>query len=432
MSRYLFISCFVMTLLISPTVGTLFDGVSYAQDEAAQKPKRKTRKTPAMREKVYKRFSEAQIAAEEERYDDAIKILDSVEKRGKLNSYETAQMWNFYAFIAYSREDYPGAIRAYTNILKQEDLPEAMETGTLYSLAQLHFATEDYANAIVTLNKWFKVTSNPNPQSYVLLGQAYYSQQQYKKALGPVKKAIELAAAKGKGAKEQWWLLLRVIYFELEDYQSVAEVLEYLVKNHSKKDYWLQLSGIYGELDKPEEQTITMELAYQQGLLTKSNEIMNLSQLLMQQDIPYRAATILKKGLSDGIVKKDEKSLRVLSQAYRLAQEEEKSIPPLKESAKMSGDAEVYLQIAYAYSNLYNWEETEKYCKKALSIGGLKRADSANVVLGMAYFNNKKLHAAKKAFREAQKDKRSKRNATQWLRYLDKEIEREEMLAASL
>ncbi len=99
---------------------------------AAQKKEKsteKTRKTPALRNAVYEQLAKAQELSEDGDINEAVKVLnalrDSQGKR-KLNSYELANMYNFYAFIYYQQEQYPKTIEAYKNVLKQPDLPLAM------------------------------------------------------------------------------------------------------------------------------------------------------------------------------------------------------------------------------------------------------------------------------------------------------------------
>ena len=104
-----------------------------AQDEQAAKPQQETRRTPALRNKVYERLAEAQAAAEAKDMVTAKKVLDSMIASGgknELNSYELANVYNLYAFIYYSGEDYAAALKAYENVVKQPDIPLAMEINT--------------------------------------------------------------------------------------------------------------------------------------------------------------------------------------------------------------------------------------------------------------------------------------------------------------
>ena len=58
----------------------------------------------------------------------------------------------------------------------------------------------------------------------------------------------------------------------------------------------------------------------------------------------------------------------------------------------------------------------------------LDRGDTANIMLGMALFNQKLLEQSRKAFEAAQGDNRSRRAATQWIAYVDSEIKRRDLL----
>ena len=115
---------------------------AYAQ-EGQKKEQRETRRTPALRQKVYEKLAEAQAAAEAKDLATAEQILKAMiaESRDskKLNSYELANVYNLEAFIHYSRENYPAALRSYENVIAQPDIPLAMEINTRFTVAQLYF-----------------------------------------------------------------------------------------------------------------------------------------------------------------------------------------------------------------------------------------------------------------------------------------------------
>ena len=91
---------------------------AYAQE---QTPGQKTRKTPAMRESVYKKLSEAQEASEAGRESEALAILEDLKRDKNLNSYELAQLYSFYGFVYFNRERYNDSIQAYETVLRQID-----------------------------------------------------------------------------------------------------------------------------------------------------------------------------------------------------------------------------------------------------------------------------------------------------------------------
>jgi len=165
---------------------------------AAQEKKkdaRKTRRTPALRNKVYEKLAEAQAAAEEKDLAKAEKILNGMIASGgkrALNSYELANVYNLYAFIYYLREDYANALKAYENVVAQPDIPIAMEVNTKFTIAQLYFVQEQWQKGINALLDWFRATESPNANAYVLLAQGYYQIKDYDKALFNVEKAISI------------------------------------------------------------------------------------------------------------------------------------------------------------------------------------------------------------------------------------------------
>jgi hypothetical protein len=104
----------------------------------------------------------------------------------------------------------------------------------------------------------------------------------------------------------------------------------------------------------------------------------------------------------------------------------------LKQAAASGEDSELYIRLAQSYINLEKWSEAAAAAKQGLDAGDLKRQDTANIMYGMALFNQKKLEQARRAFAAASKDKRSERTAGQWIKYVDSEIRRRDMLEQKL
>ena len=67
-----------------------------------------------------------------------------------------------------------------------------------------------------------------------------------------------------------------------------------------------------------------LEAVYIMGLFTRSQEYLNLGQLLMQAGYPYRGARVLQEGVDKGLIEKNERNLRLQAQAWQLSQERRK------------------------------------------------------------------------------------------------------------
>jgi len=407
-------------------------GVATAQEEEKdEKAPMKGRKTESLSKKVYEAITEANELVDKEDYNGARKVLDRVKAMPKLSEYETAQLYSFYGFLYFNAENYVEAKKAYNTVLQQPELPEALQQQTIRTLAQLAFVTEDYPQAIEYANKYINDVG-PDADMYVVIGTAYYQMEKFDQIVPPVSKAIQLANEKGQKTKEQWLLLLRVAYWEQGDYGKVKEILEQLVVGWPKKEYWTQLSGVYYELKDEPRQLAAYEAAYDQGLLESSAELVQMAQLFMQSDIPYKGARVMEKGLEAEAIERTERNLRLYSQAWQLAQEDRKAIDPLKEAAGMSDDGELYSRLAQSYLNLSEYSQCIDASNKAVSKGGLKNPGNAYLVLGMCQFEKGSLSSAKGSFRKAARHDKAAKNAASWISYVDNELERKRQLEESL
>ena len=422
-------------VLLDPvTPGSLVSSAN-AQDDKAKQDKRETRRTPALRNKVYERLAEAQGLAEAKHYAGAAAILnDMIAEDGKraLNSYELANVYNLFAFLSYATEDYPQSLRYYEQVIAQPDIPLAMEINTRFTIAQLYFVQEKWQQGIDALLVWFDLSEKPNAGAYVLLAQGYYQVKNFDLALKNVETAIDMHEGEGKLPKEQWYNLARFLYFDKEDFDSALDVLNTLIIYYPKKQYWVQASHLYGEKKEEQTQLALMEAAYEQGFLDRSSELVNMSYLYLNAEVPYFAASVIEKGFDDELVDDKSKNYELAGSAWAQAREVAKSIPMMEKAAAKSDEGELYVRLGNVYLDGDQFAKAADSVSKGLKKGGVKRPDQARLVLGMAYFNLGEYNKARKAFRDAGKDERSEKYAKQWISYVTSEEERQRELEKDL
>ena len=90
----------------------------------------------------------------------ALQALDRLNAQN-LNSYERAMTWNLYAFVHYTQQDYGKATAAYRKVLEQRPIPESLRNTTLFGLAQMLVATEQYQASLDALKEWFALVDAP-------------------------------------------------------------------------------------------------------------------------------------------------------------------------------------------------------------------------------------------------------------------------------
>jgi tetratricopeptide (TPR) repeat protein len=337
-----------------------------------------------------------------------------------------------HAFLSYSKEDYAGSLRYYNLVISQPDIPLAMEINTRFTVAQLYFVQEEWQQGIDALLAWFDMNEKPNATAYVLLAQGYYQIKKYDLALENVETAISMHEVEGKLPKEQWYNLARFLYFDKEDFDSALDVLNTLIIYYPKKQYWVQASHLYGEKKNDMRQLALMEAAYEQGFLDRSSELVTMAYLYLNSEAPYFAASVMQKGLEGEVVEEKSKNFELAGSAWAQAREVAKSIPMMEKAAASSDEGELYVRLGNVYLDGDQFAEAADSVQKGLKKGGVKRPDQARLVLGMSYFNLGEYEKARRAFRDAGKDKRSKKYSQQWIKYITSEEDRQRELEKDL
>jgi hypothetical protein len=358
--------------------------------------------------------------------------------------FTIAQLW-------FQLEDWDKAISAVDDLLATEESPRPdlyiLKGSALYQLKKyeelipviqsaIDLAESRNAFRIEQLQKNIKSTADENGIRYLRREEEDKNEIDYfrfatqveaelKEDLSKTRKAeqkteIQLAIDNVKKSasnltigptKENWWLLLRAAYFELDNIPKVRYVLERLLIEWSKKEYWTQLAAIYGQDELEEKQISAYATAYQEGFLEKSNEYVQMAQLYLSKEVPHKAAVVLQTGFDEGIVDKEVKNWRLLSQAWFLAQEDQMAIIALREAAKLSDDGELDVRLARSLANIADYKSCVDAAQTGIEKGGLKRNDESYITLGMCQFEEDMYEDSKNSFKLATNDATARREA---------------------
>ena len=411
--------------------GGLLSGMQVSGVNAeAVKVERKTKRVPTLRSKVYDQLSRAQSLSDAGKPAEAFEVLDNVKsKAGSMNSYEQAMMYNFYAFIHYEAQNYDQAIEAFENVVHQQPIPETFEQATLFSLAQLHMMRGNYDKTIVKIEQWEVIQKNLYPsndipaKNLVLKAQAMYQKQDYVAASKYINAAVSQIETNDLGFQvdEQWYVLQRAVYFELKQPEHVKNVLLKLVNKFDAPKYWLQLAGMYGELEQEEKQLAVMEIAEQKSFVATGTDMFTLAQLYYYHQLPYKAAEIVQKAMDAGKLPEDERNLTFLAQSWNSAKETQKAIPVMLAAATLSATGELYAQLGQMYLNMDKWEQAIAASQQAIEKGGLRNEGMSHLVIGMAQFNVGEYNEALTQLAKAQQYDGSRGMAQQWSKFVEGE-----------
>ena len=445
---------------------------TYVNAQSSDKPKTQTKykKARALQSKTAKKMAKVYEALEE--VDDkgepapdmetVIEILTELRNnQAELKSYDRSVMWNSWGYVYFSDGKYDQAMQSYENVINEPEVTLPIRNAALFTLAQLNLVKENYTKGIELILQWMDQVETVTAQSWSLLGQAYFQQGNYKKAMSSMKTAVSMAEEEGYKPKENWYVLLAACISELK--KEIGEkkallqqldIYEILVNLYPKKLYFIQLGGTYGQLGREKEYMISLKAAHAKDFLDKESEYLALAQLLLLNQNPYWAAQVLVSGQkkivtytetttdkSTGketkiektgpVVRSNEKNLKLLADSWRMAQEIEKAIPVLEQAAKLSKDGKSYVLLGNLYLAEDKLNEAVDSIKKGLKKGKIDKLSQVHLTLGQAYFELQKFEDAKKQFRIAarDKDKKVKTTANNWIKYTENEEIRVKNLA---
>jgi tetratricopeptide (TPR) repeat protein len=137
---------------------------------------------------------------------------------------------------------------------------------------------------------------------------------------------------------------------------------------------------------------------------------------------------VMDKGLKNDSIDGKSKNWEITGNSWRQAQEIKKAIPAMETAAGKSDSGELYARLGNIYLDGDQFNKAATAINKGLKRGGVKRPDTARLVLGMAYYNVGKYQQAEEAFEAAGRDERSKQYADQWINYMNKELERQKSM----
>lgn len=363
---------------------------------------------------AFKRLERAQAALAAERHEEALEALGEMTDNDRLNAHERSLMWQAFGFVYSAEGKYAEAADSFAKSLAADGLPEQAAVQTKYNLAQLHVMLGNHDAAIAEFGEWLTQVRNPSPNAYYMLAMAYFQKGDRALAERNAERAIE----RSTNPKEPWLQLLLALRLEEERYEACLPILQRLVSRYPRKAYWLQLSAVHSELGDHAGALAALELAYEQGLLSKGTELISLAQLYLYNQVPYRAAQVVENGLAKGLIEPDARAFQLLADSWLHARDRERALEPLRRAAELSESGDAYARLGQVELERQRWAEARSAFRAALDKGKLHSPGHVYLLLGMASASEERWAEAEAAFGSAATFESTRGAAQQWLTHL--------------
>ncbi len=372
-------------------------------------------KAPTISSSLYKKLQKTEALIAKKSYSQAEKKLNAILAKVKDKSYEQATVLRTLSSVYALSGRYKKAANSLSKVLALNVLPKNQEQQAVLNLGQLYMAADQYSKAINVLEPWLARNPNPDVQISVLVANAYAQLKRYRKALPYIKRAI----AKTKKPAESWYQLNLALYFELNNYASAAKILVKLITLYpDKKQYWDQLSASYQQAKQYKKAVSIKHLAFKKGFIKTEKDILELVNLFLYVNSPYKAATLLNKAIEHKKIKYTSKNWETLAHAWRMAKEFDHAIKALEKASNLNEKGSLFQQLGQIYVEQEQWGKAIQAFNKALAKGKLKNTGSTHLMLGMSYYEKNDNKRAKKSFLKAAQYSKNKRAANQWLKYI--------------
>ena len=265
--------------------------------------------------------------------------------------------------------------------LDSNGMPNDAHFGTMYRLAQLQVQAEQYQEGLATLDKWAAEGGKTTADSDALRGNAYYRLEKYQDAINAMNKAI---AASDKPS-ESWNQILMASYFELDQFPQAAEVAKAaLAKNPGDIKLVKQLATVYIQGDNYPAALALLAKAKNDGLITTSDDYVQLAKLYANAEKPKDAAAVLKDGLDKGIVKGDLETYRLLGDTSAQAEDDAGALAAYAKASPLAKDGYVDYQRGYLLYYTEKPSEAKAAMDLAIQKGGIKQEGEAYLIRGDA------------------------------------------------
>jgi hypothetical protein len=177
-----------------------------------------------------------------------------------------------------------------------------------------------------------------------------------------------------------------------------STTLEKLVLYYAKKDYWTaHLASIQrkpGFADRLALDVGRLKLA--NGLVTKTDDYMELAQLALQAGFPVEAKTIVDKGYASGALGTGEQAARhqrLKDLVLKSQSESAAAITQHAAEAATQKDGNDLVKVGTVYASMGQAEKAVELIEKGIAKGSLKRTDDAKLRLALAMAQSPKTKA---------------------------------------
>ena len=330
----------------------------------------------------------AQALIREKKYREALAKIREAENAKDKTPYEVYVIDRMRGVAAASAGDTAVAVRSFEAAIASGRLPPSDQLATMEAVASLYYQAKDYPRTITWASRYLK-EGGTSAQMRVLLGQAYYLNNNYGQAAKELSAEIQTDEKAGRTPPKDLLDLLASCYVKQKDTPGVVATLAKLVTYYPKREYWIDLLR-YTETRPgfaPRLMLDAYRLRFALGLLDTDTQYVEMAQLAVQAGFPDEAKRVLDKGFAGGVLGTGAEAgrhQRLRDLVAKNVADDQKTLLHDEPAAAAAKDGTGLVNLGFAYVSRGEADKGIDLMEKGIRKGGMKYPDDATLHLGIA------------------------------------------------
>ena len=280
------------------------------------------------------------------------------------------------------------AIAAFESAMASGRLSGGEQAQVAESLAFAYSQQKNWAKTTEWANRARAAGGNSASLNQLI---AYVQSQSgdYNQILRDSQAQVNAAEAAGRRPGEDDLLRMADAARRVNNNAAYSHALNSLVLNYAKKDYWsahlASLQRKPGFADRLSLDVMRLKLA--NGLITKTDDFMEMTQLALQAGFPVEAKSIVDKGYAAGALGTGEQAARHQRLKDLVIKQQADSAAGIAQAtaeAATQKEGNDLVKVGTVYASMGQSDKAVELIEKGIAKGSLKRPDDAKLRLALA------------------------------------------------
>ncbi len=341
-----------------------------------------------LRPEVGKPLQKAQALANARNYRGAIQQINVAAAAHGLTSEESFVIEQLRGSIAQRFNDTATASKVYSDMLASGRVPAGERPKLLLAEASMAFDAKNFASAVTWYQQYLKVAPTDAAARGYLIS-AYYQNKDYATAGRLQAEQVAATIRAGRRPTEEQLQLLAACQREGGDTLGFGNTMVQLVTYYPKPDYWQNM--VHSAQTRPGfASRLTLDIdrfELATGLLTKTDDLMEMVELALQVPLPGEAKAITEHAYSTGAFgtgPQAPRQQRLRDLVNKTYESELKALPGREADAQASHDGNLLASLGEEYVSYGQYPEGIALIEAGIRKGGLRHPDDTRLHLGIA------------------------------------------------